>query len=174
MKLICLLLVGEFPWAVRGGLVLVIAGVAASFLGMRFSMRPMQPKPKRSRPVVPTLKGLNDEVHHIESVLLKHANREEVSVEERDHALMALERLQHRLEGTRREEAQRYIESGLELSKSEREVLKLMREGHSPQRIAKILGCSLSRVYKARSGLRSKLQVPEDMGLLDFMRSLPD
>lgn len=87
---------------------------------------------------------------------------------------MALDRLHHRLEGTGKEEVKRYIESGLELSKSEREVLKLMREGHTPQRIARILGCSLSRIYKARSGLRVKLNVPEGMGLQDYFRSLPD
>ncbi|MGA1374223.1 MAG: helix-turn-helix transcriptional regulator [Flavobacteriales bacterium] len=167
-----MLLFSEFSWAIRGVLLVLFALAAANLLGVRFTRRRQTVQPMRSIAVQP--KGLEEEVEAVESVLAKHARGEAVSAEERDQALMALDRLHHRLEGTRKEEVKRYIESGLELSKSEREVLKLMREGHTPQRIARILGCSLSRIYKARSGLRVKLNVPEGMGLQDYLRSLPD
>jgi len=97
-----------------------------------------------------------------------------VGVSARDEGLLALERIPHRLVGIRREDVARQRELGLELTKSEREVMRLMREGYSPQRIASILGCSLSRVYKARSGLRKKLDIPERTSLGDYLRSMPD
>jgi|GEM_PF-6483129 len=162
----------ELPVPVRVLCVAVLLGGAIDILYTRRNARAAVGGAETVRSAeVP--KGCEGEVRMIRSLFEKLAAGKAVRVSDRDEALIALERIQHRLVGIGREEVMRQ-QQGLELTKSEREVLKLMQEGYSPQRIATILGCSLSRVYKARSGLRKKLEIPEDKSLGDYVRSMPD
>lgn len=163
----------ELPLLIRLLCFAVLAGGAVDLLFSRRRSRVQNPvTERRTRKAVP--KGCEAEVQLIRTLFAQLMQGEAVGVSARDEGLLALERIQHRLVGIRREDVTRQQQQGLELTKSEREVMKLMREGYSPQRIAAILGCSLSRVYKARSGLRKKLDIPLSASLGDYLRSMPD
>lgn len=163
----------ELPLLVRLLCIAVLVGGVADILFRRRRARAAGVlHVARMSEVVP--RGCEEEVRLVRALLTKLNEGEAVRVSDRDEGLLALERIHHRLVGIRREEVTRQQQQGFELTKSEREVMKLMREGYSPQRIATILGCSLSRVYKARSGLRQKLNIPEQTSLGDYLRSMPD
>jgi DNA-binding CsgD family transcriptional regulator len=163
----------ELPLLVRVLCVAVLVGGLADVLFRRRGVRAADVLPvTRTNDAVP--RGCEEEVRLIRSLFTKLNEGKEVRVIDRDEGLLALERIHHRLVGIRREEVTRQQQLGIELTKSEREVMKLMREGYSPQRIATILGCSLSRVYKARSGLRRKLNIPDHTSMGDYLRSMPD
>jgi len=163
----------ELPTLVRVLCVAVlIGGVVDLLLRRKRAQQPHRSHAQNGSGGAP--RGCEDEVRQIRALFEQLHRGELVGVSARDEGLLALERIQHRLVGIRREDVARQRELGLELTKSEREVMRLMREGYSPQRIASILGCSLSRVYKARSGLRKKLDIPERTSLGDYLRSMPD
>jgi DNA-binding CsgD family transcriptional regulator len=109
----------------------------------------------------------------IESTLQRLAGQGDLSEEERNAALVALQRLAYKLEGKPLEDAGNTPYSLQTLTPTEREVLVLIASGHSTEQIAQILGCSLSRVYKSRSALRKSLNVGKDADLQRFIQEAP-
>jgi DNA-binding CsgD family transcriptional regulator len=109
----------------------------------------------------------------IESSLQRLAGQGDLSEEERNKALVALQRLAYKLEGKPLEDAGNTPYSLQTLTPTEREVLVLLASGHSTEQIAQILGCSLSRVYKSRSALRKSLNVGKDADLQRFIQEAP-
>lgn len=162
----------SLPIWIRLGLIFIIV-----VLGVALWWRSKKGKSPRMRHVplpydkIEIPAAIEAEWQLIVSTLQRLSAQGELSEEEHNTALVALQRLAYKLEGKPLEDEEGTPKVLEALTPTEREVLVLLASGHSTEQIAQILGCSLSRVYKARSALRKSLNVKKDADLQRFIQT---